>query len=532
MGLKAQVAGSPSFYLQKSKDLLSDNADSSLYYLREWEKVKTKPASTREFCESRFTYSDAYRNKGDLTKAVSYLLEARKVLDGLPKERFKDPSWNKIRIEAEMKMGVIQLQLGQFDKSLDSFQIGLKRILAQKSSSGTKILDELELKAYNNIAAVYLRQEKFEKALRYFQSALESNALEQGSTIESSLLNNSGICFLEMNDIPAAQHCFEKALDIRIRTNDWKGQAQTLNNIGKSYAILANFEQAAKYFEKSLQLGRQTRSKESIIVSLESLSSVHDTLGNYRKALKYFKEFKILKDSLLNADVRLEIANLEANHQKQDHERKMQLQIQQRKHERLIARINIYALVGILVLLFMILMMTRTKMKNTRLLAEKLTWEKEHLSEENSKLEEDIGFKDRELTVSSLTLVQYNELVQRMLDHLNKLKTNLKGENLKMVQDMVHHLKSQKNSNLWEEFEVHFTNVHPHFYPRLLEQFPGLTPNEKKLCAFLRMNLSSKDMSTITGQSVNSITVARSRLRKKLNIEGEDIQLINFLMEI
>jgi DNA-binding CsgD family transcriptional regulator len=92
-------------------------------------------------------------------------------------------------------------------------------------------------------------------------------------------------------------------------------------------------------------------------------------------------------------------------------------------------------------------------------------------------------------------------------------------------------LRSSQDKHLWQEFEAHFTRVHSDFYQKLQEKYPNLTANEKKLCAFLRLNMSTKDISAITYQSINSITVARSRLRKKLNIEGEDIHLINYLME-
>ncbi len=92
-------------------------------------------------------------------------------------------------------------------------------------------------------------------------------------------------------------------------------------------------------------------------------------------------------------------------------------------------------------------------------------------------------------------------------------------------------MKSSQDSDTWEEFEAHFTHVHTDFYRRLNDLFPNLSANEKKLCAFLRLNMSTKDIAAITYQSVNSITVARSRLRKKLNIEGEDVNLVNFLAQ-
>ncbi|MCD4747537.1 MAG: hypothetical protein K8R58_14675, partial [Bacteroidales bacterium] len=63
-------------------------------------------------------------------------------------------------------------------------------------------------------------------------------------------------------------------------------------------------------------------------------------------------------------------------------------------------------------------------------------------------------------------------------------------------------------------------------------KFPDLTANEKKLCAFLRLNMTTKDISAITHQTSNSIEVARTRLRKKLNLSNKDINLVTFISQI
>jgi hypothetical protein len=73
---------------------------------------------------------------------------------------------------------------------------------------------------------------------------------------------------------------------------------------------------------------------------------------------------------------------------------------------------------------------------------------------------------------------------------------------------------SQKVLNL-EEFEKIFTDTHKDFYKKLIELYPHLSRTDLKLSAFLRLNLSTKDISAITGQSQNSINIARHRLRKK-----------------
>ena len=78
---------------------------------------------------------------------------------------------------------------------------------------------------------------------------------------------------------------------------------------------------------------------------------------------------------------------------------------------------------------------------------------------------------------------------------------------------------------------MRFEQVYEVFYKRLMEQFPDLTPGERKLCALLRLNVSSKDIAAITFQNPQSVDMARYRLRKKLNLTGED-NLVDFLTKI
>jgi DNA-binding CsgD family transcriptional regulator len=74
--------------------------------------------------------------------------------------------------------------------------------------------------------------------------------------------------------------------------------------------------------------------------------------------------------------------------------------------------------------------------------------------------------------------------------------------------------------------------VHIEFYEKLQSKFPDLTTNERKLCAFLRLNMTTKEISAITNQSLNSIEMARHRLRKKLNIDNSQVNLTTFLMDL
>ena len=85
------------------------------------------------------------------------------------------------------------------------------------------------------------------------------------------------------------------------------------------------------------------------------------------------------------------------------------------------------------------------------------------------------------------------------------------------------------DSEDWKRFEVNFKELHEDFFERLLKEFPKLTPKDLKLCAYLKMNLSSKEIAPLMGISLRGVEIHRYRLRKKLQIETSEY-LSSFLI--
>jgi DNA-binding CsgD family transcriptional regulator len=81
----------------------------------------------------------------------------------------------------------------------------------------------------------------------------------------------------------------------------------------------------------------------------------------------------------------------------------------------------------------------------------------------------------------------------------------------------------------WEQFALHFDQVHSDFLRRLRERYPQLTPRDQKLCAYLRMNLSSKEIAPLLNISLRGVEISRYRLRRKLQMEA-DANLTEFLL--
>lgn len=159
--------------------------------------------------------------------------------------------------------------------------------------------------------------------------------------------------------------------------------------------------------------------------------------------------------------------------------------------------------------------------------------DKELIQLKNEKLETEIEFKNSELASSAMNLVQKKEFILKIketLQHLNKSeKESMDSQDLKKLLRSLS--EEEKLNDEWEQFSIHFNNVHGDFLIKLSEKYPILKAHELKLSAYLRMNLTSKEIAQLMSISVRGVEISRYRLRKKLNISTET-NLFQFLFEI
>ena len=95
------------------------------------------------------------------------------------------------------------------------------------------------------------------------------------------------------------------------------------------------------------------------------------------------------------------------------------------------------------------------------------------------------------------------------------------ARNKPLIRQVIQLLEKENNSFAWDEFDTRFRHVNSEFYQRLNKQFPNLTPNEQKLCGFLYLNMTTKEITNLTFVSQEAVRVARYRLRKKLKLSKD-----------
>lgn len=142
------------------------------------------------------------------------------------------------------------------------------------------------------------------------------------------------------------------------------------------------------------------------------------------------------------------------------------------------------------------------------------------LSHNYEKLRSEINRQDKELANLALKLVKKNEFLVKTIDELQNVTKAAKDEFIiKKINSIISGINREVDQNKQRKvFDLAFDEVHEQFMSRLKSKYPALTPNELRLCAYLKMNISTKEIAPLMNISVRGVEICRYRVRKKLNI--------------
>ena len=456
--------------------------------------------------------------------------------------------------------GNIHYVKGDFPEAMQDYSDALR--MARETDYDSKLPF-----CYNNLGIIYFKQEEYKQSLDYFILALSLFEEKKDSLNMALTLNNIGSIYLEFNSFQVAKQYYEKARKVYEKLEDKDGITQSmtqlaeihlknkqadsaliyLNNslelyknvdfdyrgpkslwlvriyllIGETYMYKSDWEKAITNLMTGYRIAFRTSQIDALMNAAKLLSDSYDSLHNVDSSYKYFKVFKNYSDSILNEDNIRKIAQIDyqskldqkAIEKKLDDNKK----IAQQKRKNLIYIIVFFFL--ILVIIFFMLLYQLEKNKKAKIDTERI------------QLKQDIEYKNKELTTHMLYLLKKNEFILSISEKLKKIIPSIKIQNKQAIAEIINELNAGSSDESWKEFEIRFQQVYTSFFDHLNKKHPDLSPNELRLCAFLKLNMTTKDISAITYQSTKSIEMARFRLRKKMKLD-KDEQLISYLNHI
>ncbi len=385
----------------------------------------------------------------------------------------------------------------------------------------------------NAIGLIFQSRNENDSAKIYFEKALKKAREEKMNGTISATLNNLGICENYFGKYNKALSYFEKALTIKSNNSDLLAVAETQNQMAFSYLKLKNYSRADSLLKNSRSLISKSTSnsrKEKLLDNLHISSQFYEDLGQYEKAFENLREYTNVSSQIISRNKMDVVATMKLKRESQDKENQIKelnlsrdLRIFQRNA--FIAGMILLIIIGFLLYRSMRQAQKRRndqeefKQKMIQQDLQNTVTEKEVL---NSKLE----YKNTDLKNYALHISQRNELIRVFIDELKLLGVqDIKKENTlefnKVIKKFQQNLEINSDA---QEFNESVDEMHKDFFFNLMKKFPGLTDNERRLCAQIRLNLSIKEIASINNISVKSVEMARYRLRKQLNLRtGEDL---------
>jgi len=427
-------------------------------------------------------------------------------------------------------IGAIHMQMNQFENA-EPIYLSALQLLDELTTTDNKgeTLPEI-VTFYNNLGIINRELGKVDTAISYYQKGIHlAKSLSAEDEYLAMLYNNLGNIYIDTQQYDLAFQALQTALDLRIKNNNVSGMASSYRNIGSYYLSRKEYKQAEKSLYKAAELALIVGSK-SLSQSIYSfLFQYYNELQKADSALKYHILMKELEDELMAEETMRELTSLELNAQFTEKEKLRQIEQKKKEQGYMFIAVILIMIIALVVLLFVL---TKNRLKRLRLEKEVSDFATKNLSLEKDALEKELEVKRKEMTTQVMYQIKKNELVDTIAQKLLKHSPNFRKEDQGIIREILRDLEKAQKDDVWDEFELLFQGVHNEFYEKLQTICPDLTTNERRLCAFLKMHMSTKEIASITGQSLRSIEVARTRLRRKLKLTNSDTGLSEFLSSI
>lgn len=412
-----------------------------------------------------------------------------------------------------------------YDEAIDYLNRALRISVETKNK-------KQEIKTLLSLSSVYFNQEKYDKSFNYDHDAISiAIALKDSITLTASY-NNLATNYFVRGNLDSTLIFLNLALKVAQDINEIQRESSILGNIGDLYFMENKAEIAHPYYMRSIDLARQSGSKKTILANYKRLVDYYDANHNYKTANTYYKKYLALNDSIKSEFALLRINNMNAIYE--SFEKEKELELSDEKVKVLNVKLDlkkkekwwlVICIVGLLILVFLIALRYYQKNKinkqqdvinNQKTRIQESEFEKQNILNQN--LASIIEHKKEQLALKTINVFHkteaFNELKELIFDLGNEFDTEPKS----FVK--IKRLISQKNNldSEWKKFENMFNEVHPSFFSELIRKHRALTKKDIRHSAYIKLQLSTKEIANLFGISPASVQMARVRLKKKMDI--------------
>ena len=471
---------------------LSGNFDKSIGLYEDVMQTAIDMKSGIRIAETNREIATIYMDKGVYELGIKHMLAGLSGLDSLKKPH--------PRQRADMLVGVgrIESLRGNDEAALEPLMKGLGIFEDQENHLWECI-------THTEIGYAYLGLDNIDKGIEHFKKSLEISISSGRKGFEAICYHNLGLANRKKGNLDLAEQFLKKSIDLGKTTAN--NTVSSLNELGSLSLEKNEPLESIKNHTEAIQLADSIKSLVELKDGYKGRSLAYEFDGQYQKALEDKKQFIILNDSIFNSTKSQQIEELRTIYETEKKEQQIALLEQEAK----VSKLQKYLLGGGLGLSILVFGFgfygIRQKLKRNKA--------------EKAKVDAELAFKKKELTTHALHLAKKNEVLESLKQKAETLKKEESSKN--GYQQLISTINFDlQDDNNWENFSRYFEEVHKDFNSNVKTKYPQVTPNELRLLALLKMNLSSKEIANILNISQEGIKKARYRLRKKLNIQTED----------
>ncbi|MEP1093932.1 MAG: hypothetical protein ABJG78_02415 [Cyclobacteriaceae bacterium] len=478
---------------------LNTDYDSAFYFSDEAMKL-TSVDNAGLVGRVHFWKAKMFNDKGEYDSAIYNLVEAQRHIE-----------------KTENNEGLISILREKADiyNKLDDHSQALKASRKALSLSADNSIFKMD--ALNATGITFQNLQKYDSSLYYYEQGLSIARALNLSRDLVVFLNNIAVVYEETDRFQEALDYYFQTLEIDILNKDTLGLTYSYMGPAITYHRMNQLDSALYYAEKTLHYAVYLNAKQRIEKGYEIMISIHKARGDHEALANYYDLLLKHREDLLEESKYKSIKELEVQFETEKKEQQIaSLEVENQNEE---LKRNIFAASLIVSILIggSLIWGLRYRIRKNQQLREK----------EELLYRQQVEQYKSELDIYTNRLVDKSTRVEELNHELEKLKEEISGS-CPTYNGTIDHLMQSTilTSDEWIEFRKLFSQVYPGFFGSIRIKYPDLTETEERLLTLTKLNLSSREIASMLGISMDSVYKSRYRLCKKLDISSEEIETI------
>lgn len=376
----------------------------------------------------------------------------------------------------------------------------------------------------------------YDSAIYLIHKVIDHEAMEYDSGFMTLCLINLGSYYKAAGIDDSSMNCYQRALQWIENVDNSNIRGVLFANIGNHHRDIGQYDTAMMYYEKAKELCLRENNLSQYANIAYNISIMYNSIGQPDSAFAYLKEYNNLTAKILQPQTSESYRNyVDMVMELSQNRVQLSQQAIDIKNKQLIIAITSGAALVLSTLLVLYAMAERRKSMRQLLLLKEV--ENKELSDQlemeqriKQLQDQQIEQKRKEITSYTLLLSGKNQILFQIKELLRQMEKTQDPNILKKIQRSIDE-NLHTDDDYWEQFVLLFNQVDAGFFERLKDRFKDLTQNEIRLCAYIRIGMTSKQIAQMLNLSPESVNKNRYRLRKKLALDREE-DLDNCIMKV